>query len=768
MKRILFAIAALLTLASSCTQEIDPTSVRLDRHEITIAVGETTTLTATIAPSNATNTALSWSSSKPGVADVDKDGKVTALSEGMASVTVATLAGGLTDACIVTVTKKPVPVTGVKLDKTSYEMTEGDTYQLTATVEPANASNQSVTFTSSNDEVASVDNLGYVRAHNPGKATITVKTEDGGFTAKCEVTVLQYTIPVAGVWVQPDELTLQKGETATLQWYVDPESATDRSVKFTSSDTKVATVSDEGVVTAVDYGEATVTITTNDGGFTDECKVTVAAVVEGITIDPASVGLLEGQTIQLSASVSPAGASQEVEWASFDNNIAKVDASGLVTAVAAGTTRISARSKDYPDKQGFCEVTVTQDNSLKGISLTPTELTLTVGQSQTLTVLYTPEYAANKTVSWTSSNGDVATVTAEGKVVALSEGTATITATSEEGGFTANCKVTVSRTEGIKVYYVDYYATKILYVNGAPDPLSGAFDVHDESLTREFESIRSICADGHDLFSVEQFYENDYNHDKTIYYLCKNRNPLYIIDFDSNEPNHILSISAKDGTVAMVTKSWEGGEHWSIIRIAPDGTTTRCLITGTLKWMSDTLDSGIATDGTLYVATSIRDAFYHNWLALYELSTDGTLTETLLRENYDAKTVMDISEQGDVYILADCHNDGIILYKNGNEYSNLGTYRDSNGLCICSAGGHTYTAILHEPAEDSNCINVKCDGTTLRELNVGTQTFDLLINPLHITDAGDIYIALEHSIYKNDNVLFSLPDGAIQHFCVVE
>ncbi len=764
MKRILFALAALLVLAAGCTQEVDPTSVRLDQHELTLPVGETVTLEATIAPSNATNTAVGWSSSKPSVADVDKDGKVTALSEGMTSITVATRAGGLTDACIVTVTSKPVPVTGVKLDKTEIEITEGDAYQLTAAVEPVNATNQTVSWSSSDEEVASVDNLGYVHAHSEGTVTITVKTEDGGFTAKCEVTVLKYTIPVVGVWVQPNELTLQKGETATLQWYVDPESATDRSVKFTSSDTKVATVSDEGVVTAVDYGTATVTITTVDGGFTDECEVTVAAVVEGVTIAPASVELAEGQSVQLSASVSPEGAPQEVEWASFDTNIASVDANGLVTAVAAGTTRISARSKEYPDKQGFCEVTVTQDNSLKGISLTPTELTLTVGQSQTLTVLYTPEHAANKKVSWTTSNGDVATVSAEGKVVALSVGTATITATSEEGGFTASCAVTISETEGIKVYYVDYYAKDILYVNGAPDPRSGAFDVHNESLSREYRSIRSICEDGHDLFTVELYYYQG----ETLHYLCKNRNPLYIIDFDSNEPDNILSISAKDGTVAMVTKSWEGGEHWSIIRIAPDGTTTRCLITGTFKWMRDKLDSGIAADGTLYVATSIRDAFYHNWLALYELSTDGTLTETLLRENYDYIPVMDISEQGDIYILADCSPDGIILYQNGKEYANLGTYVNSNGLCIRSAGGHTYTAILHKPAEDSYCINVKCDGTTLRELNVGKQTFDLLINPLHVTDAGDIYIALKHSIYKNDNVLYSLPDGAIHLFCVME
>lgn len=145
------------------------------------------------------------------MADVDKDGKVTALAEGMTSITVTTLAGGHTDACIVTVTKKPIPVTGIKLDKAEVEIIEGNIYGLTATVEPANATNQSVAFSSSNDEVASADNLGYIRAHKAGKATITAKTEDGGFTAKCEVTVVIETIPVVGVWVLPDEVTLQKG-----------------------------------------------------------------------------------------------------------------------------------------------------------------------------------------------------------------------------------------------------------------------------------------------------------------------------------------------------------------------------------------------------------------------------------------------------------------------------------------------------------------------------------------------------------------------------
>lgn len=569
------------------------------------------TLQATIAPSDATNTSVKWSSSKPGVADVDKDGKVTALAEGMTSITVTTLAGGHTDACIVTVTKKPIPVTGIKLDKAEVEIIEGNTYGLTATVEPANATNQSVAFSSSNDEVASVDNLGYIHAHKAGKATITAKTEDGGFTAKCEVTVVIETIPVVGVWVLPDEVTLQKGETATLQWHVDPETATDRSVKFTTSDSKIATVSDEGVVTAVDYGEATITITTNDGGFTDECKVTVAAVDQGVTIDPATVEIAEGKTAQLSASVSPAGAPQDVEWASFDNSIAKVDANGLVTAVTAGTTNISARSKEYPDKQGFCEVTVTQDNALKGISLTPTELSLKVGEAYTLTVLYTPGHAANKKVSWTSSNGDVATVSSEGKVVALTEGTATITATSEEGRFTASCAVTVSKEAGVKVYYTCYHDyPQILYVNGAPDPLNGVFDQKTDSFDSYFRDVRLICSDGSDLYSIERYYER-YNDehgatvsDSEVYYLCKNRRPLSKVD---------------------------------------------------LKY------------------------YYHTMAGL--------------------------------------------------------TARD---------------------------------GQILRTFEIGSDNFDILKNPLFITSSGDSYLGMDHHVYKNGSVLYSIPDNVLKTFCVVE
>ena len=151
--------------------------------------GEVVTLIATINPSNASNRNVFWTSSDQSVATVDNAGRVTALKAGSATITVTPEDGGKTATCSITVREKLYPVTGVTLDKTSVELTEGDVTILTATVNPSNASNRNVYWTSSDQSVATVDNAGQVTALKAGSATITVTTEDGGKTANCKVTV---------------------------------------------------------------------------------------------------------------------------------------------------------------------------------------------------------------------------------------------------------------------------------------------------------------------------------------------------------------------------------------------------------------------------------------------------------------------------------------------------------------------------------------------------------------------------------------------------
>ena len=163
-------------------------SVKLNKSELSLYTGQSEPLTATVTPNDATNKKVTWSSDNESVATVN-DGVVTAVGAGKATITAT--ADGKSATCTVTVTAATVPVTGVTMNKTSTSLYVGDTETLTATVQPGNASNQNVTWSTSDASVATVEN-GVVRATGRGTATITVTTVDGGFTADCTVTVSRY------------------------------------------------------------------------------------------------------------------------------------------------------------------------------------------------------------------------------------------------------------------------------------------------------------------------------------------------------------------------------------------------------------------------------------------------------------------------------------------------------------------------------------------------------------------------------------------------
>ena len=355
----------------------------------------------------------------------------------------------------------PVAVTDVILNVSSLELTEGEDFVLIATVNPENAANKKVTWSSSDDAVASV-NDGKITAVKAGTATITVTTEDGGKTAACEVTVRAKVYPVESVSLDKTSLELTEGDEATLTATVAPENATNKNVTWASSDAAVATV-DEGKVTAVKAGTATITVTTEDGGKTAACSVTVSAKqedpgepedpkdpddpevvpVSGVTLVKTVMELTEGDEATLTATVAPENATNKnVSWSSSDASVATVN-DGKVTAVKAGTATITVTTEDG-GKTAACEVTVrAKVYPVESVSLDKTSLELTEGDEATLTATVAPENATNKNVTWASSDAAVATVD-EGKVTAVKAGTATITVTTEDGGKTAACSVTVS------------------------------------------------------------------------------------------------------------------------------------------------------------------------------------------------------------------------------------------------------------------------------------------------------------------------------------
>lgn len=170
-------------------------SITLNPTSATIEVGDTAPITATVLPSDATNKNINWSSNNTTVASVSSTGTVTANSTGTAIITATAADGsGIKATCTITVVDENVPVTGVTIDETA-SVNVGSTVSLTATVSPSNATNKSVSYSSSNTSVAAVDAAGVVTGIAKGSATITVTTDDGGYTATCLVTVTEPTIP---------------------------------------------------------------------------------------------------------------------------------------------------------------------------------------------------------------------------------------------------------------------------------------------------------------------------------------------------------------------------------------------------------------------------------------------------------------------------------------------------------------------------------------------------------------------------------------------
>ena len=328
---------------------------------------------------------MEWSSSDEKVATV-KDGKVTAVAPGTATITVKTVDGEKTATCAVKVEAKKIPVTGVTLDKEETGLVEGEEVTLVATLAPENATEKTVEWSSSDKKVATVKD-GKVTAVAPGTATITVKTVDGSKTATCKVTVEKKGIPVNKVTLNKTSQTLEIGSEVTLVATVSPSNATNKKLTWSSSNSEVATVDQNGKVKAVKAGTASITVTTEDGGKKATCAVTVNnKAVSTITLNKSSLSLKETQTAQLTATISPANATdQTLTWTSSNNSVAVVDKTGKVTALKAGTATITAKSSN--NKTATCSVTVSSAYTVKYGTTEMTQgyiLTIDLGDSVTL------------------------------------------------------------------------------------------------------------------------------------------------------------------------------------------------------------------------------------------------------------------------------------------------------------------------------------------------------------------------------------------------
>ena len=489
-----------------------PDSVTVSPSSTTLtAIGDTAQLSATVYANGSTITGASikWSSDDTSVATVSTSGLVTAQGNGTATITAkATKNGGsASGTATVKVTEPPPPPPdSVTVSPSSTTLTAiGDTAQLSATVY-ANGSTitgASIKWSSDDTSVATVSTSGLVTAQGNGTATITAKATKNGGSASGTATVKVTEPPPPppdSVTVSPSSTTLTAiGDTAQLSAtvYANGSTITGASIKWSSDDTSVATVSTSGLVTAQGNGTATITAkaTKNGGSASGTATVKVEEPPpppDSVTVSPSSTTLAVGNTEQLSATVYANGSTitgASIKWSSDDTSVATVSTSGLVTAQGNGTATITAKAtKNGGSASGTATVKVTETPlpPPDSVAVSPSSTTLTaIGNTEQLSVTV---YDANDntisgaSIKWSSDDTSVATVSTGGLVTAKSDGTATITAKATKNGGSASGTATV--TVGQRPARVVVSPSSTTLAVGGETTLSAAvYDANDNTIT---------------------------------------------------------------------------------------------------------------------------------------------------------------------------------------------------------------------------------------------------------------------------------------------
>lgn len=338
-------------------------------------------------------------------------------------------------------------VTNVRLNTHSHDMNTGEEFQLQCAVAPANADNKDVIWSSSNDEIASVDQSGKVKALKRGQVKIVATSkDDNSISDVCELTITQL---ATAIELYEHEVRLAIGKHITLHAYVSPQDVNNDKVEWEYSNYYVAKEIGfdyyYGSTTVEGSHKGTVKITakTCDGSnLSDTCEITVWQPVTSVSLDKHECSMKIGETTTLRTSILPNDAdNKDLVWRSSNESVATVE-NGVVTAHASGKARVRVTPADGSDHFDDCEITVFQP--VIGVNVEPRTLTLkSIGATKQLTADVLPENADNRNVKWSSANTSVCFVMDNGTVVAVSEGSSVVTATTVDGGFTDFCVVIV-------------------------------------------------------------------------------------------------------------------------------------------------------------------------------------------------------------------------------------------------------------------------------------------------------------------------------------
>ena len=413
-------------------QEVSATDFSITPAEDTVYIGSTLQLTPVFTPEDTTIRDVTWTTSDETKATVDADGVVTGVAEGTAVVT-ATYKDTTNDnkvwtsTCIVTVEKAPIYATGFEVSPTTQNIICGDNFTITPKFTPEDTTNQTVVYQSLDETIITVDSNGVVTGVGPGDAIVQCTSVDGGFNA----TVAVHVEKAVDFKLSPSTRELAIGHSFTPKKVVTPANST-KTATWKSSNTNIATVNSAGKVTAKKAGTCTITCTLTKYRQSATCKVRVGKLHTKVSLNKSNIRMGLNQSYRLKATVeSNAGKIPGVKWKSSSSRILKVSSGGKITAKHVGIAKVTAMAKDSTHAKASCKVIVIRRAS--SIKLNTNYTVIYVGRSKKLTATVKPKSASVKKVKWTTSDKSIAQVNAAGKVWAIAEGDAYITATTTDG-----------------------------------------------------------------------------------------------------------------------------------------------------------------------------------------------------------------------------------------------------------------------------------------------------------------------------------------------
>lgn len=339
---------------------------------------------------------------------------------------------------------KPVIIEKLSFVQDSFNVKRGSTQKLIVLVNPSSLASSDLTWKSSDESIATVDNSGVVKGLKNGQVTITV-TSPNGVATSCVVNVVVDSIEVNKIILNTNNITLKIGDTNQIISKVEPETATERDLVWSSSDSSIVSVDNNGKIKGLKVGTVTITVKTKDGRVMETCTVNVSAIkVNEIILNPTRMSLRKGGSGQIVATIKPSNATdKDIVWITSDSSVAKVDSSGKVTGVNEGTATITAKTKDGK-VVATCTVNIMTDYvPAKEINLSMDETSINEGTFEQVYATIKPENATERNLIWSSSDESIATVDSTGKVTGISNGTAVITARTEDGSVSSTITVTV-------------------------------------------------------------------------------------------------------------------------------------------------------------------------------------------------------------------------------------------------------------------------------------------------------------------------------------